>query len=222
MQTLIANSRRLYPFLLAYLGILILILAVKLSYSKEDIYFFVNGLHFPAGDVFFPYMTELGSSVSAVVICLLLLFFSYRSSFLMASSLILSTAVNVTLKNLFNAPRPSVYFADHTRPIYYVPNVELLSNNFSFPSGHTACAFTIAMVLTYITPNKKMGYLYLLFALLVAYSRMYMSQHFLEDVTGGSVVATVVTLLWLTWSGTWPSFKDPRWDGSLSRKKHAA
>lgn len=222
MQTLTANSRRLYPFLLPYLCILILVLAVKLSFSKEDIYFFINGLHFAAGDVFFPYMTELASSVTAVVVCLLLLFYSYRSSLLMASSLILTTAVNVSLKNLFNAPRPSVYFAGHTRPIYYVPDVEVLSNNFSFPSGHTACAFTIAMVLTYITPNKKIGYLYLLFALLVAYSRMYMSQHFLEDVTGGSIVATVITLLWLTWSGTWSFFKDPRLDGSLSRKKNAA
>jgi membrane-associated phospholipid phosphatase len=195
---------------------------MKICFSKDEIYFFINGLHFTAGDYFFPYMTELGGTVTAIVICLLLLFVSYRSSILMASSLILTTIINVSLKNLFNAPRPSLYFANHTRPIYYVPDVEVLSNSFSFPSGHTVCAFTIAVVLTYVTSNRKMGYVYLLFALLVAYSRMYMSQHFLEDVTAGSIVATVVTLTWLTWFDQRQFFQRPDWNGSLSRKKNAA
>lgn len=222
MQRLTANARQLYPFLIPYIILLLLVLIVKVLYSKDDIYYFINGLHFPAGDVFFPYMTEFGGTITAVVACLLLLFVSYRSSVLMASSLILTTLVNVPLKNLFNAPRPSLYFAGHTRPIYYVPDVEVLANNFSFPSGHTVCAFTLALVLTYITPRKAFGYLYFLLAVLVAYSRMYMSQHFLEDVTAGSIVATVVTLLWLAWFDSRPFFNDPRWNGSLSRKKNAA
>lgn len=214
--------RQLYPFLIPYIILLVLVLTFKVLYSKEDIYYFVNGLHFPAGDVFFPFMTEFGGTVTAVVACLLLLFVSYRSSVLMATSLILTTLINVPLKNLFGAPRPSLYFAGHTRPIYYVPDVEVLANNFSFPSGHTVCAFTLALVLTYITPRKAFGYLYLLLAILVAYSRMYMSQHFLEDVTAGSIVATVVTLIWLAWFDSRPFFNDPRWNGSLSRKKNAA
>ncbi|MBW8687715.1 phosphatase PAP2 family protein [Chitinophaga rhizophila] len=222
MQTLTGNIRRLYPFLLPYLLLLLLVLLLKIIHSRDEIYFFINSLHFPAGDIFFPYMTELGSRVTAVTVCLLLLFLSYRSSILMATSLILSATVNLLLKMLFNAPRPSVYFANETRPIYYIPDVEVLSNNFSFPSGHTACAFTIALVLTYITPNKKWGYIYLLIALLVAYSRMYMSQHFLEDVTAGSIVATVITLIWLSWFDNRPFFRDPRWNASLSLKKNAA
>jgi membrane-associated phospholipid phosphatase len=222
LQRSTANIRQLYPFLIPYIILLISILIARVFHTKEDIYFFINGLHFPAGDVFFPFMTEFGGSVTAVVACLLLLFVSYRSSVLMASSLILTTLINVPLKNLFNAPRPSLYFAGHMRPIYYVPNVEVLSNNFSFPSGHTVCAFTLAIVLTYITPKKAFGYLYLFLALLVAYSRMYMSQHFLEDVTAGSIVATVVSLTWLFWFDSRPFFNDPRWNGSLSRKKNAA
>ncbi|SHN38940.1 phosphatase PAP2 family protein [Chitinophaga sp. CF418] len=222
MQKLTANSRQLYPFLIPYLILLILVLVFKILYSKEDIYFFINGLHFPAGDVFFPYMTEFGSTVTAVVACLLLLFVSYRSSVLMASSLILTTLINVPLKNLFFAPRPRLYFAGSAHPIYYVPDMEVLSNNFSFPSGHTVCAFTMAIVLTYITPRKTFGYLYLLLALLVAYSRMYMSQHFLEDVTAGSALATVVTIIWLSWFDSRPFLNDSRWNGSLSRKRNAA
>jgi len=222
LQKLTANTRQLYSFLIPYIILLLLVLIAKITYSKEEIYFFINGLHFPAGDVFFPFMTEFGSSVTAVVACLLLLFVSYRSSVLMATSLILTTAINVPLKNLFFAPRPRVYFAGSQHPIYYVPDVEVLANNFSFPSGHTVCAFTMAIVLTYITPKKSFGYLYLLLALLVAYSRMYMSQHFLEDVTAGSILATVVTIIWLSWFDSRPFLSDSRWNGSLSRKKNAA
>lgn len=222
MQKLTANIRQLYPFLIPYLILLLLVLAVRILYSKEDIYFFINGLHFPAGDVFFPFMTEFGSSVTAIVACLLLVFVSYRNSVLMASSLVLTTLINVPLKNLFFEPRPRIYFAGSEHPIYYVPDVEVLANNFSFPSGHTVCAFTMAIVLTYITPRKAFGYLYLLLALLVAYSRMYMSQHFLEDVTAGSILATVVTIIWLSWFDSRPFLSDPRWNGSLSRKKNAA
>jgi membrane-associated phospholipid phosphatase len=222
LQKLAASLRQLYPFLLPYVTLLMLVLVLKGLFTKEDIYFFINSLHTSFGDVLFPYMTELGSSTTAVVICMLLLFVNYRSSVLMASSLILTTVANISLKNIFNAPRPSLYFANHTRPIYYVPDVELLSNNLSFPSGHTACAFTIALVLAYITPRRLFGWLYFLLALLVAYSRMYMSQHFLEDVIAGSLVATIITLLWLTWFDNRPFFRDQRWNNALSRKKNAA
>lgn len=223
MQKIInTNIRQFSPFLIPYIVLLVIVLISKLFYSKEDIYFFINGLHFHAGDIFFPFITAFGNATSAFVVCLLLLFVSYRSSILMASSLLLTTLINMPLKDLFYAPRPSLYFADAPHSIYFVPNVQVLSNNFSFPSGHTVCAFTIATVLTYITPRKIFGYIYLLLALLVGYSRMYLSQHFLEDVTAGSALAIVVTLLWLSWFDNRPFFNDPRWNGALSRKKNAA
>lgn len=205
--------------LLPYSVILICALCIKISFTKEEIYFYVNNLHFPAGDVFFPYATEMGSTVTAFVLPLLLLFVRYSSSLLLGSAYLVTLLVNVPLKNLFNAPRPKLYFNGSVRPIYFVPDVEVLSNNFSFPSGHTVCAFTAAVVLTYIAPRKWYGYIYLFLALLVAYSRMYMSQHFFEDVTAGSFVAVSVTILWITWLDNQPFMQKPFWQLSLSRKK---
>jgi membrane-associated phospholipid phosphatase len=216
LQNSLKNTKTL---LIPYLIIFVIAITLKIIFTKEDIYFFINGLHFPLGDILFPYITELGSSITAVVLPLLLLFVSYRKSLLLATSYIVTFIINVPLKNYFGAPRPKLYFDGTLRPIYYVPNVEVLSNHFSFPSGHTVCAFTAAVVLTYITPNKKFGYLYLLLAILVAYSRMYMSQHFFEDVTAGSFVAVLFTTLWLLWFDTRPFIQTPFWQGSLSRKK---
>jgi len=217
LQNILKNTKTL---LIPYLIIFVTALTLKIIFTKEDIYFFINGLHFQAGDILFPYVTELGSTITAFVLPLLLLFVSYRKSLLLGSSYLFTLIINVPLKNFFGAPRPKLYFDGilPVRPIYYVPNVEVLSNHFSFPSGHTVCAFTGAVVLTYITPNKKFGYLYLLLALLVAYSRMYMSQHFFEDVTAGSFVAVLFTTLWLSWFDTRPFIQKPFWQGSLSRK----
>ena len=210
---------RTKALLLPYSVILICAICIKITYTKEDIYFFINQLHFNAGDIIFPYLTELGNITTVVVLCLLLTFVSYRSSLLLATSQIVTVLVNVPLKEFFLAPRPKLYFDGSVLPIYYVPNVEVLANHFSFPSGHTVCAFTSAMVLTYIAPRKRYGYLFLTGALLVAYSRMYMSQHFFEDVTAGSFVAVFVTFFWIAWFNKRDFLQKDWWQRSLSRKQ---
>jgi membrane-associated phospholipid phosphatase len=212
------KSRHLNAFLVPYIIFLLAVSLVKTGYSKEQIYFFVNGMHSTVADVFFRYVTELGSGAMAVAACVLLLFVSYRSSLLMVSSLLLSTLINVPLKYLFQAPRPSLYFASQHRSIRLVPHIEMMSNNLSFPSGHTVCAFTMAVVFTYIVPRKAYGGLFCFLALLVGYSRMYLSQHFLEDVTAGAVVGTLVTMLWLSLAEKSNFFNNPRLNGSLLRK----
>jgi membrane-associated phospholipid phosphatase len=209
---------RLQYFLLPYSLLFVFALIIKILYTKEEIYFFVNGLHFPAGDIFFKYMTELGSSITALSIMLILLFVSYRAFLVMVSSQIITFAINNVVKNAVGAPRPKLYFTDSPHTIYYVPDVEVLSNHFSFPSGHTVCAFTMAVVLTYISPRRIYGLFYFLLAVLVAYSRMYLSQHFFEDVTAGSFEAVVVVTLWLAWFNDRKFLQYPGWEGALSRK----
>lgn len=217
-QRMKSTIHRLHYFLLPYTLFIIIALTIKILFTKEEIYFFINGLHFPAGDVFFKYVTELGSSITAFSIMLILLFVSYRACLLMVSSQIVTFAINNVLKNMVGAPRPKLYFTDSPHTIYYVPDVEVLSNHFSFPSGHTVCAFTMAVVLTYVSPRRVYGLFYFLLAGLVAYSRMYLSQHFFEDVTAGSLEAVLVVPLWLTWFNQRQFLQHPGWAGALSRK----
>lgn len=209
---------RLRFFLIPYSVLFAIAITIKIIFTREEIYFFINGLHFPAGDVIFRYATEMGGGTTAASLVLILLFVKYRYSILLASSYLLTSLINFPLKYMVGAPRPKLYFTDSPKTIYWVPDVEILSNHFSFPSGHTVCAFTTAVVLTFISPRRWYGCIYFLLAVMVAYSRMYLSQHFFEDVTAGSFEAVVVVTCWLTWFNNRAFFRHPGWDGALSRK----
>ncbi|MBS1563115.1 MAG: phosphatase PAP2 family protein, partial [Bacteroidetes bacterium] len=65
----------------------------------------------------------------------------------------------------------------------------------SFPSGHTTSAFALATILALHATKKGWGVFFLLLAVGVAYSRIYLGQHFLPDVTMGAILGTVSGLL---------------------------
>ena len=69
----------------------------------------------------------------------------------------------------------------------------------SFPSGHSTTVFALATMLALFEKNKKWNILYLLGALGVGYSRIYLGQHFLGDVLVGSGLGMLVAVLvyWL-------------------------
>ncbi|MET3878362.1 phosphatase PAP2 family protein [Chitinophaga sp. OAE865] len=184
----------IWPFVL----VVITILATRIFVSRQDAYFFINKLHTPAGDFIFPYITELGSTAAAVLISLLLLFVHRRAGIMLATAYLFTAAISFTLKALIGFPRPHRYFASRLQEIYFVPGVPVLDNFRSFPSGHSVCAFTAATVLSYYTKNKYLCLVYLALAMLVAYSRMYMSQHFLEDVTAGATLGIFFSMVWLS------------------------
>ena len=90
--------RQLQYFLLPYSVLFIIALTLKIIFTREEIYFYVNGLHFPAGDVFFRYATEMGGATTAACLVLILLFVNYRYSLLLASSYLLTSLINFPLK----------------------------------------------------------------------------------------------------------------------------
>lgn len=184
----------LWPFT----GVLFCLLLLRLVVSRSDAYFFINRLHTPLGDFLFPYITQLGSFTAAVSISLLLLILRRRIGISMATAYLFTAAISFSLKAMVGFPRPYRYFASRLHEIYFVPGVTVLDNFRSFPSGHSVCVFTAATVLSYYSKNKYWSLLYLALAMLVAYSRMYLSQHFLEDVTAGATLGIIFTMIWLS------------------------
>jgi undecaprenyl-diphosphatase len=63
-------------------------------------------------------------------------------------------------------------------------------DKFSFPSGHTMTAFSIALVVSYFYPSLE-GPLFFL-ALSIAVSRVVLGMHFLSDVLAGAVLGVAL------------------------------
>ena len=103
------------------------------------------------------------------------------------------------ISTLFTQIPKQVFFPKITRPIasgidphiiHTVKGVEM-HQFFSFPSGHTATAFTIFLLTIYLFDQKKLILIGLIYAMLCGYSRIYLGQHFPMDVGGGIIVAII-------------------------------
>jgi undecaprenyl-diphosphatase len=70
-----------------------------------------------------------------------------------------------------------------------------IPHSHSFPSGHTAVAFSAATVLTAFVPRAAPAFF--LLAVAIGYSRIYIGVHWPLDVVGGAVVGTATALLLL-------------------------
>ena len=79
------------------------------------------------------------------------------------------------------------------RPYHVNTAIELLvrpPRDYSFPSGHTAASFA-AVAALYFTGQKKMGRIFLIAAILIAFSRMYLYIHYPTDILGGILVGVL-------------------------------
>jgi undecaprenyl-diphosphatase len=63
-------------------------------------------------------------------------------------------------------------------------------DKFSFPSGHTMTAFSIALVVSYFYPGLEAPLFFL--ALSIAVSRVVLGMHFLSDVLAGMVLGVAL------------------------------
>ncbi len=182
-----------YParfFFLTTLLLLVLSGVFYLVLSKTGSFLAINGLRHPWANEFFINYTFMGDGL--FVIGLVVWFFFRKQKKLAAnvlSAFLLSGVVVQLIKNLVYAPRPKLFF-EAGQYLHCIDGVTL-SNSSSFPSGHTASAFALAMVLAMHYKNNLLGVLLALGAALAGYSRIYLAQHFLGDVWLGALLGIV-------------------------------
>ena len=175
-------------FLLPYFSVFFVLLLAIIFYPKEELHLMMHPHHTPFGDLFFRYTTELGGPF----IYLLLLFILYRNfaagTYLISSN-IAGLIISETLKHIFAAPRPKLFFENFHPDLILpsVPGYELWLTN-SFPSGHTISAFALFFGLTLISKSRWLNVLFFILAALTAYSRVYLSMHFAIDILAGSAI----------------------------------
>jgi len=164
-------------------------------YDKAQIHLLLNSFHNAFGDTVFPYITYIGDGVTVVIAVILLLLVKYRFALLLAVANVLSAGLTQLLKHTIFADvvRPKEYFKNML-DIHYVEGVENYLYN-SFPSGHTTAAFTTFFCFALMTENKFLKTLMFFIALTIGFSRIYLSQHFLQDVYAGSLIGVSVSML---------------------------
>ena len=171
-------------FIFWALAITWICLADKLLIHKTLTFFQTNFL-----DIFFQVITYMGDGVLIVLISVVLLFINIRIALLQIITYTSSGIISLLLKYSL--------FADSNRPYYFLkddPTFHKIANftyhiSNSFPSGHTTSIFALMTIFALAYQQSKLvSIAVFLCALLVAYSRIYLSQHFLIDVVAGSFI----------------------------------
>ena len=163
-------------------------------FSKSEIHVWINQFHSGFFDTFFSFITYLGDGIFLPVFLAIVLLIRFRDSILLVIVFLFSGLIVQILKRLFfhDVVRPAKYF-EGNHPLYFVPGVENYCCN-SFPSGHSATAFSIFLVFALITRYNWLKFALFILASLVAFSRVYLSQHFLADIMAGSFIGVLTVI----------------------------
>ena len=175
------------------------ILLCILSYTFADIqaamwfHAFDNTLSYKV----FSKITLFGDSLGYLV-CGLLIFivFLNRKPVIAYFGLFLFSTVAVSglsadlVKYIAGRARPKLYFSEQ---LYGFDFFHWEYAWTSFPSGHSATAMSVAMLLATLYPRWRFAALFC--GILIAFSRMFLSQHYISDVIAGSYLGIVSTVL---------------------------
>lgn len=195
----------IYKNSLFYKISLLLIIAIGTFlcfFSRTEGFIFLNSFHTKNLKIFFQNITFLGDGIfTFLVSCIILVF--YKKHRKLALLLILAYLVSGLFSQIFKiiitSPRPSVYFAAHKYKFYLDTFANSRVGFRSFPSGHSASAFTMATIFSTYFNKKYVTFFSLLFGLLVGYSRIYLAHHFLIDVLGGVFIGILFGSLSIIW-----------------------
>ena len=163
--------------------------------GRRESYLIINSYHNEAFDFLFKYVTHLGDGILFPILIILLSFFKLRWSmyFLMASILTL-LAMYLTKQLIFHGMARPVALFENEEFLYLVDGVKIHYTN-CFPSGHTTTAFAAFSLLILTVKNNFLKLLFSLLAILVGFSRVYLSQHFPIDVLFGAFLGIAIALI---------------------------
>ncbi|MFY0653972.1 MAG: phosphatase PAP2 family protein [Cyclobacteriaceae bacterium] len=200
MQDKLKNSlQATFPFLKVAVVFWLLCILLVVFVDKNSLHLFLNQYHSLATDFFFKYYTHLGDGLTpAIVLPPLILLVRknlWRNFTLGVLTFVFVPAIVQFMKRglFYGTPRPIRVFGEDS--LHLIEGVEMSHIN-SFPSGHSAAIFALTMVAAFIFKENKKAQIVLAIAAVVgAYSRVYLSQHFVGDILVGSILGACSFLL---------------------------
>ena len=173
----------------------LILVIISFLIGKNEFFLALNNDGGMLADRFFTYCTNLGDGILWVPIILYFIFYKQKLLPLVISAMLISTLFVQISKNYI--------YPDEARPtkaitqqvvIHTVKGVEVHSTN-SFPSGHTTTVFCIFLLGCLFTPSITFLIIGFILAILTAYSRIYLAQHFPLDAGAGMLTALVSIVL---------------------------
>lgn len=170
-------------------------LVLLLSTEKLALHAAINSHHTAWADAFFRVFTHLADGWVPTAVALLLLLVKDLRSFLMVglSCGVSAIAVQSLKRSAFaDMDRPAM-FREMLGGMDWVQGIEQ-HHHFSFPSGHSTAAFSMCLALAVVAGRRSWAVPFALLASLLAFSRVYLSQHFMQDILAGSALGTVTAV----------------------------
>ena len=178
-------------FLFAFVG-----LAFTQYYGRDQLHLLINSYYSPFFDVFFKYLSKLGP----ILFIISILYYvikkeKYKVLFLLLSSYLLNFIVITIVKRMFfiHVHRPTFYFSQKGIDLHLVDGVRS-QIPFTFPSGHASESFLFMLFICIMTKSKWIQSIAICISILMAFSRVYLSKHFLIDTIGGAFLGVFIMI----------------------------
>lgn len=168
---------------------LIFLAVCFIIFRDPDLHLAINQYHTIGLDQFFKYVTYFGDGALFPVFVILFLFIKKNQSLKFVFASLLTLLITFVLKKIVfkGVPRPIEYFG--AEELHLIEGVKMCHWN-SFPSGHSMAAFAMFVLLFLYFKKPVWKNMMLVIAVLAAFSRVYLSQHFMVDVLVGGGIGT--------------------------------
>ena len=188
-----------YKLIILLICVIILIAIMEDIFEKETLFIdlfiyklIVLSMRNNVLTFIFKIITNLGGAYCLIIIAILCAIFirNKKIAFAIPINLILSTMLNLLLKNIVERPRPIGYRL-------------INETGYSFPSGHSMISAAFYGLIIYFiwknVKNTKLKYisciLLSLLIVLIGISRIYLGVHYASDVIGGFIISIAYLII---------------------------
>lgn len=170
---------------------------ILLTYDKE-LFLWLNSLNHPVIDPFMLFISNKYTWVPLYILLIICFFKAYgKKAWWIVSSLLLvvllaDQTASVLFKPLFERLRPC--HEEDLFPLIHLPGI--CGSLYGFASSHAANHFGMGFFLyTFFKSKSRYAFLFIIWALLISYSRIYLGVHYPGDVIAGGLIGLTYSFL---------------------------
>jgi membrane-associated phospholipid phosphatase len=180
-------------FFISYLFLMFGI-AWQLFLPQTYPFFFFSEHRTFLGDWFFKITTWLGETAPYIAFTAYFFVKDKKKILLSVMTGFAALLVSTLLKMAFAHDRPATVLSKTglLAKVKFVEGVEIFQGTTSFPSGHTMSAFAIYGLAAFLFENTTLKAIFALIAVLIGVSRVYLIEHFPEDVLVGAMIGLMI------------------------------